>query len=62
MLEDTRWERFTHVADAVSGGWSSSVGKAVWGMPVVLLLWTAGKWKVPLGMRLWRKGGPSKVE
>ena len=26
-----------------------------------LLLWTNGKWKVPLGMRIWRKGGPSKV-
>ena len=39
-----------------------SVGKPVRGMQVVLLLWTEGKWKVPLGVRLWRKGGPSKVE
>jgi hypothetical protein len=31
-------------------------------MQVVLLLWTDGKWKVPLGIRLWRKGGPSKIE
>ena len=30
-------------------------------MQVVLLLWTDGKWKVPLGIRIWRKGGPSKV-
>jgi hypothetical protein len=49
------------VADAVSWVWSSRVGKPIWGMQVVLLLWTDGKWKVPLGMRLWRKGGPSKV-
>ena len=62
MIDDTSWERFTRVADAVSWVWSSSVGKPVWGMQVVLLLWTDGKWKVPLGIRLWRKGGPSKVE
>jgi putative transposase len=62
VFDDTSWERFTRVADAVSWVWSSSVGKPVWGMQVVLLLWTDGKWKVPLGIRIWRKGGPSKVE
>lgn len=62
VLDDTSWERFTRVADAVSWVWASSVGKPVWGMQVVLLLWTDGKWKVPVGIRLWRKGGPSKVE
>jgi putative transposase len=61
VIEDTRWERFTRVADAVSWVWSSSVGKPVWGMQVVLLLWAEGKWKVPLGMRIWRKGGPAQV-
>ena len=61
VIEDTRWERFTRVADAVSWVWSSSVGKPVWGMQVVLLLWTKGKWKGPLGIRSWRKGGPAKV-
>jgi putative transposase len=61
VIDDTSWERFTRVADAVSWVWSSSVGKPVWGMQVVLLLWTDGKWKVPIGIRLWRKGGPSKV-
>ena len=62
VIDDTSWERFTRVADAVSWVWSSSVGKPVWGMQVVLLLWTNGKWKVPVGMRIWRKGGPSKME
>lgn len=62
VIDDTSWRRFTRVADAVSWVWSSSVGKPVWGMQVVLLLWTDGKWKVPLGIRLWRKGGPSKIE
>lgn len=62
VLDDTSWERFPRVADAGSWVWSSRVGKPVGGMQVVLLLWTAGKWKVPVGIRLWRKGGPSKVE
>jgi len=62
VIDDTSWERFTRVAEAVSWVWSSSVGKPVWGMQVVLLLWTDGQWKIPLGIRLWRKGGPSKVE
>jgi putative transposase len=62
VLDDTSWERFTRVADAVSWVGSGSAGKPVWGMQVVLLLWTDGKWRVPLGIRLWRKGGPSKVE
>jgi hypothetical protein len=31
-------------------------------MQVVLLIWTDGNWKVPIGIRLWRKGGLSKVE
>lgn len=62
VVDDTSWERFTRVAEAVSWVWSSSVGKPVWGMQVVLLLWTDGKWKVPVGIRIWWKGGPSKVE
>src|SRR5215207_2436753 len=61
LIDDTSGERFPRVAEAVSWVWSSSVGKPVWGMPVVLVLWTKGKWKVPLGIRIWRKGGPSKV-
>lgn len=62
VIDDTSWERCTRVADAVSWVWSSSVGKPGWGKPVVMLLWTDGQWKVPLGVRLWRQGGPAKVE
>ena len=62
VLDDTSWERVTRVADAVRWVWASSRGKPVWGMQVVWLLWTDGKWKVPVGIRLWRKGGLSKVE
>lgn len=62
VIDDTSWERFTRVAEAVSWVWSSSAGKPIRGMQVVLVLWTNGKWKVPLGIRIWRKGGPSKVD
>jgi hypothetical protein len=62
VMEDTRGERFPRVSEAGSWVWSRSVGKPVWGMQVVLLVGTKGKWQGPLGIRLWRKGGPSKVE
>lgn len=34
----------------------------MWGLSVVLLIWTDGTIRIPLGFRLWRKGGPSKYE
>jgi hypothetical protein len=46
----------------VSPIWCGSVSKVLLGMQVVLLIWTDGNWKVPIGIRLWRKGGLSKVE
>jgi putative transposase len=62
VLDDTTWQRFTKKAQAVSFVWDSSVGKVVFGMSVVLLIWTDGKRKVPLGIRVWKKGDKSKVE
>jgi hypothetical protein len=62
VLDDTTWRRFTKKAEAVSFVWDSSVGKIVFGMSVVLLIWTDGRRKVPLGIRVWQKGGKSKVE
>jgi putative transposase len=62
VLDDTTWQRWTRKAEAVSFVWDSSIGKVVFGMSVVLLVWTDGKRKVPLGLRVWRKGGKSKVE
>lgn len=62
VVDDTSWQRFTRAAQAVSWVWSSTTGKPVWGMQVVLLLWTDGQRKVPVGIRFWRAGERSKVE
>lgn len=61
VIDDTCWQRWALKSEAVSWVWSSAAGRAVRGMQVVLLVWTDGRWKVPLGLRLWRKGGESKV-
>jgi Transposase DDE domain len=42
--------------------WSSTERKTVFGVAVVLLVWTDGQVRIPLGYRVWRKGGPSKYE
>jgi hypothetical protein len=34
----------------------------VYGVSVVLLVWTDGHSRIPLGYRVWKKGGPSKFE
>lgn len=62
IIDDTAWQRFTKRAGAVSFVWDWQIGKVVFGMNVVLLVWTNGKRKVPLGLRVWQKGGRSKIE
>lgn len=62
VLDDTTWQRQAQKAEAVSLVWSSTSGAVRRGMQVVLLIWTDGKLRVPVSMRLWQKGGPSKVE
>jgi hypothetical protein len=51
------------VAPAMEGlAWvfSSQERRPVYGFSRVLLGWTDGRVRIPLGIRLWRKGGPSK--
>jgi putative transposase len=69
------WERGYRILDATvipkpfatameSLAWvfSSQERKPVYGFSPVLLIWTNGTLRIPLGARLWRKGGPSKYE
>jgi hypothetical protein len=62
VIDDTAWARWAKKAEAVSWVWSSSQARVLRGHQVVLLIWTDGRVRVPLGIRLWRKGGYSKVE
>ena len=39
---------------------SSQERKPVYGLSLVLLVWTNGVLRMPLGIRLWHTGGPSK--
>jgi hypothetical protein len=51
------------VATAIEGlAWvfSTRDRKPVWGLSVVLLIWTDGQSRIPLGFRIGRTGGPSK--
>jgi putative transposase len=62
IIDDTCWARWAKHSEAVSWVWNSTHGRTVRGMQVVLLVWTDGRVRVPLGVRLWQKGGRSKVE
>jgi hypothetical protein len=62
IIDDTSWQRWAKKAEAVGYVWDSSIGKAVLGMQVVLLLWTNGQLKIPVGIRIWRKGEKSKIK
>jgi hypothetical protein len=42
--------------------WSTKHNQVVFGIPIVLLLWTHGQLRIPLAFRVWRKGGPSKFD
>jgi hypothetical protein len=62
IIDDTAWARWAQHSEAVSWVWSSTHGRVLRGHQVVLLIWTNGEVRVPLGIRLWKKGGYSKVE
>lgn len=62
IIDDTVWQRYGKKLEAVSYVWDSTIGKKVLGTNVVLLIWTDGKRRIPLGLRIWQKGGKSKLK
>jgi putative transposase len=62
IIDDTSWARWAQHSEAVSWVWSSTHARVLRGHQAVLLIWTDGRVRVPLGVRLWKKGGYSKVE
>ena len=62
IIDDTTWQRCGKKLEGVSFVWDSTIGKKVLGTNVVLLIWTDGKKRIPIGLRIWQRGGKSKVK
>jgi hypothetical protein len=50
---------FATAMEGLAWVFSSQERRPVYGFSLVLLVWTDGSLRVPLGVRLWHKGGPS---
>jgi putative transposase len=61
LLDDTVLEKWGQAMFGVYWVYSSRLGKVVQGINVVVVIWTDGQRRVPIGIKIWRKGGPSKV-
>jgi hypothetical protein len=63
IVDDTIVEK-PYAALLEEGAWVGSTkhNQVVFGIPVVLLVWTNGQVRIPLAFRVWKKGGPSKFD
>jgi hypothetical protein len=63
MIDDTMIPKpFVTAIEGLAWVFSSQERQPVYGLSLVLLVWTNGTVRIPLGLRMWRKGGPSKHE
>jgi hypothetical protein len=63
ILDDTVIPKpFATTIESLAWVFSSQERKPVYGFSLVLLVWTNGMLRIPLGLRLWRNGGPSTYE
>jgi hypothetical protein len=63
ILDDTVISKpYATAMEGLAWVFSSTERRPVYGLSLVLLVWTDGALRIPLCMRLWRKGGPSKYE
>jgi hypothetical protein len=53
---------FATALEGLAWVFSSQERKPVYGLSLVLLVGTNGTLRIPLSMRLWRRGGPSTYE
>ena len=61
ILDDTVIPKpFATAIESLAWVYSSQERKPVYGLSLVLLIWTDGTRRIPLGLRLWHKGGSSK--
>jgi putative transposase len=63
ILDDTVVEKpYARLLGEAAWVWSSKHSKVVFGVSLVVLVWTDGRVRIPVGYRVWHKGGPSKVD
>jgi putative transposase len=61
IIDDTVIPKpFAVAIEGLAWVFSSLERKPVYGLSLVILVWTNGTLRIPLGLRLWRKSGPSK--
>jgi hypothetical protein len=61
IIDDTVVPKpFATTIEGLAWVFSSQERKPVYGLSLVLLVWTNGTLRVPLGVRLWHQGGPSQ--
>lgn len=61
IIDDTVVPKpFATAMEGLAWVFSSQERKPVYGFSLVLLIWTDGSVRIPVGIRLWHKGGPSK--
>lgn len=61
IIDDTVLEKYGRKIFGVSWVYSSSLKKSLQGINVVMIIWTNGVVKVPLGIKVWVKGKHSKI-
>jgi len=63
IIDDTPSEKpYSKSLEGLSWVYSSKERKPIYGYCTVLLIWTDGKVRIPIGLRLWKKGGTTKIE
>src|SRR5262245_45814832 len=63
ILDDTVVEKpYARFLGEAAWAWSSKQKEVVFGVSMVLLVWTDGQVRLPLAFRLWRKAVPSKYD
>jgi hypothetical protein len=61
IIDDTVIPKpFATAMEGLAWVFSTRERRPVYGFSLVLLVWTDGQLRIPLGLRLWHRGGPSK--
>lgn len=62
IIDDTIIDKaFARAIEGVAWVYSSKEQRSILGLAVVVLVWSNGTLTIPLGIRVWKKGGKSKV-